>query len=114
MRMRGLTALAVPVLLFVSAPVRAADFPTGTFVATSSEGAVWNITFWEKGQKFLVTRDGRDAVSGRYSVDKDVVEFSDDAGPNAAKGAERSGTYRFKVTGKTLKLTKIKDSNVGR
>jgi hypothetical protein len=113
MRMRGLTALAVPVLLLVAAPTRADDFPTGTYTATSSEGAVWAVTFWEKGL-FTVTRDGRDAVSGRYVVTKDVIQVTDEGGPNAGKGIDKTGSYRWSVKGKKLKLTMVKDSNMGR
>lgn len=109
-----LSVLTAPVLLLIaSAPTQAADFPTGTFTTTSSEGAVWNVTFWEKG-RFTATRDGRDAVSGRYAVEKDVIEITDEAGPSAGKGLEKTGSYRWKLNGKKLTLTLIKDKNAGR
>jgi hypothetical protein len=112
---RMITGLCVSlcVLFGCATPAGAADFPNGTFTIRSAEGANWELTFHPKGQ-FTLKREGREAVSGTYSVDSDEVVISDERGPAARNGTEKDGTYKWKVDGKKLTLKKVKDANRSR
>jgi len=108
--------LAGVACLFGFASVAAAgatEFPKGTFTVRTSEGATWALGFYERG-KFTLTREGRQAVAGTYSVDHDVVEFSDEKGPAAGKGNLQIGSYKWKLEGKKLTFKRVKDANRGR
>ena len=106
--------LAIGILWLVAADrARAADFPKGTFNLKDKEGAVWAVTFDGKG-KFTVTRDDKEGLTGKYKVAKDEIEFTDDEGPFAGKGDDQMATYKWKLDGKKLTFTKVKDSSAGR
>jgi hypothetical protein len=89
------------------------EFPKGTFTVRTTEGAMWALTLHDKG-KFTLAREGRQAVAGTYSVDHDVVEFSDEKGPAAGTGTQQAGSYKWKLDGKKLTFKKVKDANRGR
>ena len=99
--------------LAVTGRAAAADFPKGTFVLTTKDKAEWAVNFDGKG-KFAVTRDGQEAVKGSYKATKDELEVTDEEGPLAAKGDTKSATYKWKLDGKKLTFTKVKDEAEGR
>ena len=113
--MRRLFSLVVVGLVSIIAAERAvaADFPKGTFTLKDKDGAVWAVTFDGKG-KFSVTRDGKDAVMGSYKVTKDELQITDEAGPQAATGDAKTAVYKWKLDGKKLSFTKVKDEAGGR
>jgi|SRR5215216_2157787 len=98
-------------LLFAVLASAAASFPQGTFTSKDPRGSVWALTFDGKGQ-FTVTQNGEDGVQGTYKVTKDKIEFMDQKGPLAEAG--KVGTYTWKLAGKSLTFTKIKDEAEGR
>ena len=105
--------LAAICFLLAAGPALAADeFPTGTFTLKDSEGAVWEVTFDGKG-KFKVTRDGVDRAAGPYKATKDTLEILD-PGESAPKDARAPATYKWKLDGKKLTFTKVKDDIEGR
>jgi hypothetical protein len=63
---------------------------------------------------FSVNKDGRAAVIGRVQIVGNRVMFQDGTGPYACRGAQKSGTYTWRLAGKRLSLTRVKDTCVGR
>jgi hypothetical protein len=90
----------------------AAEFPTGTFTLTTKDGAAWAVAFTDKG-KFTVSRNGAVAAEGSYRVTGDQIEVTDEKGPKAAT-VNKSGTYKWKLDGKKLTFTRVKDEAGGR
>ena len=112
--MRLVVSPAIVGLCLVAAgPAAAADFPTGTFTLKAADGATWAVTFDGKG-KYRVTRDGTDAVEGSYKATKDELEITDEKGPAASQGNAKTATYKWKLDGKKLTFTKVKDEAGGR
>ena len=72
----------------------------------------WRLAINSPG--FSVNKDGRAAVIGRVQITGNRVTFQDGTGPLACKGAQKSGTYTWRVAGKRLSFTRVKDSCVGR
>ena len=64
--------------------------------------------------KLTVTRDGKEVVEGRYTVNKDEIELTDERGPFAGTGDTKTGTYKWKLDGGKLTFTKVKDESEGR
>lgn len=90
--------------------VSAAEFQKGTYASTQ-DGVKWTLKFDDKG-KFATTRNDQLVVQSTYKVNKDQIEFTDEAGPMAAKGMP--ATYKWKFENKELTLTKVKDNVEGR
>jgi hypothetical protein len=109
---RLIPVLAVVGLWLVAGRAAAADFPKGTFTIKASD-AMWAVTFDGKG-KFKVTRDGQEGLTGSYKVTKDEIELTDEEGPFAGKGDQKACTYKWKLDGKKLTFTKVKDESEGR
>jgi hypothetical protein len=105
------TSIAI-ICLCVVGPASAEDFPKGTFTLKGPDDKVATITFDGKG-KLSVTIDGDEIVQCDYKVTKDQVEFSNETGPKGNSDA-KPGTYKWKLTGKKLTFTKIKDDSHGR
>lgn len=114
--MRHLTPLSLLLVLGLwlgsSERILAADFPTGTFT-TKVNDAEWSVTFDGKGN-YTVKRDDKARLTGKYKITKDVVEFTDLTGEGAGKDEEKVATYKWKLDGKNLVFTKVKDANKGR
>jgi hypothetical protein len=104
--------VALTFLCFATAS-NAAGFPKGTFTVKTSDSYVWDLNLDDKG-KFHVKRNGTDAVSGAYKLNKDEIEFTDESGPLAEQGAAKTGTYKWKYADKKLEFTIIKDDADGR
>jgi hypothetical protein len=112
--MRLFSCVAVLGLLFlVSDRAAAADPLKGTFSVKDKDGGEWAVTFDGKG-KFSVTNGGKDALKGSVKVTKDEIEFTDEEGDFASKGDEAKYTYKWKLDGKKLTFTKVKDENAAR
>jgi hypothetical protein len=113
MRLLPSFLLIVAVGLALAGRAAAADFPKGTFVLTTKDKAEWAVSFDGKG-KFTVTRDGEEAVKGSYKATADELEITDEDGPLASKGEAKTATYKWKLDGKKLTFTKVKDEAGGR
>ena len=112
--MRLLTAFAIVGLGLLARQAAAADeFPKGKFVLKTSDGDEWAVTFDDKS-KFTAMHNGELGVKGSYKVTKDEIEFTDEDGPFAGKGEEQKATYKWKLDGKKLTFTKVKDTSEGR
>ncbi|HKB05696.1 MAG TPA: hypothetical protein VKD90_25980 [Gemmataceae bacterium] len=112
--MRLFTAVAIASLCLLAHRAAAADeFPKGKFVLKTPDGSEWAVTFDDKG-KFTAMLNGELGVKGAYKVTKDEIEFTDEDGPFAGKGEEQKATYKWKLDGKKLTFTKVKDSSEGR
>jgi hypothetical protein len=72
----------------------------------------WRLAINSPG--FSVNKDGRAAVIGRVQIIGKRVTFQDGTGPLACRGAQKSGTYTWRVAGKRLSFTRVKDACVGR
>ena len=111
--LRSVGLFVASALIITSANVAfAADFPKGEFTLKGPDGAVWGVTFDGK-DKFTVTGDGMTGVEGTYKVTKDEVEFTDEKGPFAEKGAAKTGTHKWKLADKKVTFTKVKDESEG-
>jgi len=104
------TSIAIICLCTVSR-ANAEDFPKGTFTLKGPEDKVAAITFDGKG-KLSVTIDNEELVQCDYKVTKDQIEFSNESGPKGDPNG-KPGTYKWKLTGKKLTFTKIKDDSQG-
>jgi hypothetical protein len=113
--MRKLVGLAVVAVVFsLSAGALAAGGPSGTYkttVHTSVLGGALNgsWTLQLKNGKYAVKDAGRAAVNGSYKITGSKMSWTDSGGPDACKG---TGVYKFKASGKTLKFTKVSDTNL--
>jgi hypothetical protein len=66
----------------------------------------WTLTFAKAGT-YTVALKGSVLVNGKYTVSGSKVTLGHEKGPASCAP---SGTYSFKRTGATLKLTKVSDS----
>jgi opacity protein-like surface antigen len=72
----------------------------------------WRLAINKPG--FAVNKDGRAAIIGTVTIAGNRVTFRDGAGPLACRGAQRVGTYTWRITGKRLTLSRVSDACVGR
>jgi hypothetical protein len=102
------------VLLLTSpAQLQGAEFPKGSFSATSPRGEKVALQFAEKEQFTLKSEDGKVLVTGTYKVSKSQIEFTDETGPLASKEA-KPGKYEWKLESDKLTFSKIEDESEGR
>ena len=90
----------------------ATEFPHGTYSAKLGEDK-WSIRFDKKG-KYTVLLKGESVVEGTYKVKEDTISFQNEKGKFGDPEPKRVGTYRWKLKGKSLTFTKVKDDNDGR
>ena len=100
------------VLLALAAVARADDFSKGVYSATMG-GVKFSIKFDHSG-KVAITRNGELVVEGTYKVKEDGLEVTDEKGPMACGGDQKTGKYKWKLEGKKLTLTKVEDGCEGR
>jgi hypothetical protein len=105
-------AITVFVGAALNGTVVAPAFPSGDYTITTSDSNVWVINFHVRG-KFIVTRNGEQAVKGSYKLRDEQIEFIDESGPLARPDA-KEGTYEWKYKDKKLTFKVIKDSADGR
>jgi hypothetical protein len=101
-----------------AAPAAAPGLSPHTYVAKIAGAkpallnGAWRLAISSPG--FSVNKDGRAAVIGRVQIAGNRVTFQDGTGPLACKGAQKSGTYAWRVAGKRLSFTRVKDACIGR
>ena len=100
------------VLLVLVAAARADDFKKGAYSATAG-GVKFSIKF-DDGGRATIMKDGELVVEGRYRVQEDALEVTDEKGPMACGGDQRTGKYKWKLEGKKLTFTKVADECEGR
>jgi hypothetical protein len=66
----------------------------------------WTIAF--KSGRYTVTDNGTTVIHGTYKISGDDVRLGHERGKDACPA---TGTYAFRRTGRTLKLTRVSDSN---
>ena len=106
-------AVSMVVALSLCAVALAASSLSGTYktkIHTTALGGQlngpWTINF--KSGTFKVSFNGKERIHGTYSIKGADITLKDGSGPDACPAP---GTYKFKLSGKTLKFTKISDSN---
>ena len=92
---------------------RGAEFQQGSYSGTRLRGDKVTFSFDHKGKFTLTDKDGKTLVEGTYKVMKDQIEFSDEKGPVASKGA-KPGKYHWKLEDKALNFTRVEDDSEGR
>src|SRR5215475_5199564 len=90
----GSAALLV-VLLALGTAARIADFKRGTYSVTAG-GVKWSINFADNN-RVTFTRDGEVALEGTYKVAGDELELTDERGPIACEGEQKTGKYKWKL-----------------
>ncbi len=112
---RLVCAVAVVALLGLASVALAAGGLSGTYKTTIKNdpalGGALNGTWVVKLSKshgYSGTQNGKLIVKGRATISGNTVTFKDSSGPGKCPG---TGKYRFKLSGKKLKLTVISDSN---
>jgi hypothetical protein len=90
-----------------------AEFQQGSYSGTRHRGDKVALRFDHQGKFILTDKDGKVLVEGTYKVMKDQIEFTDEKGPMAAKGA-KLGKYKWKLADKALNFTKVEDESEGR
>jgi hypothetical protein len=91
----------------------AAGTLSGTYktkIHTSALGGAvngtWTIKF--KSGAYTVTDNGATVIHGKYKLKGSKITLTDKSGKDACPAP---GTYSYKLSGKTLKFTKVSDSN---
>jgi hypothetical protein len=103
---------AVVALVALCSVAFAAATLSGTYktkVHTSALGGelngTWTIDFKSGG--YTVSDQGKVAVRGKNSINGTKISFTDTSGAEKCPG---TGRYTFKLKGKALKFTKVKES----
>jgi hypothetical protein len=103
---------------FVAAAVFAGVPFAGSWATTIAGGptalnGVWTLQITSSGS-YAVDYAGQAAIAGKATVRGATVVFHDTSGPRACHGAQATGSYRWHVSGKTLRLSPLKDACIGR
>jgi hypothetical protein len=67
-----------------------------------------------QSRAFAIARNGKVVVGGKVKIKGSRLTFHEVVGPIACKGAQATGVYSFSLSGKTLKLKRVRDSCQGR
>ena len=115
-------AVSVVIALGLCSMALAASTLSGTYktkVHTSALGGALNGTWTIKfsgmvpGSNqglYTVTDNGAAAVHGKDTIKGTKITFKDTGGKDSCLGAGTTGTYKFKLNGNKLKLTKISEN----
>ena len=110
--MKRLVMLVAALAAFAIVPVAlAAGGLRGTYetkLTGSQLGGTWRIVFAHG--KYHVKDNGKPIVHGVFTIKGADVSFKDTGGRGKCSG---TGKYSFRLSGKKLTLTKIKDSGKG-
>jgi hypothetical protein len=108
-------AVSVVLALALSSVALAAGTLSGTYktkVTSTAEGGflkgTWTIKF--KNGTYTVTDNGKVVVHGKNTIKGSKITFQDTSGKFACVGSGTSGTYTFRLNGKQLTFTKVKES----
>ena len=83
--------------------------PDGTQIPPDAMVGTWSVAFGPD-HTYSVKHDGKEHVTGKYTMNGDEIAFNDIEGDYACKGGDPpKGVYHVKVDGDTLTFTKIKD-----
>lgn len=103
-------ARAFAALLLLAGVASAAEFPKGAITAHLGAQA-WTIRYGDDG-RYTVSAAGDVVAEGEYKATGDRLEMTDEKGSRAEPG--KTGTYTWKLDGKTLAFTKVEDEVQGR
>lgn len=106
------SVVSLIVLLALDTMAGTGDFKKGTYSVTAG-GSKWSIKY-DDNSRVTVSRDGSTVVEGTYKVTGDLLEVTDEKGPMACGGEQKTGKYKWKLEGKNLTLTKVDDECGGR
>lgn len=73
-------------------------------------GNLWQLSINQKGEA-TVRRDGEVVVDSMVTVQGDQITFDDITGPLAV---DETGTYQFKIEGKSMSLSPLEETAAGR
>jgi hypothetical protein len=116
-----LTATVIAVAAVATAPAPAADTAAiaphvwSTKIAGASPAVLngtWRLTM--KASSFSVAKGASLAVAGSAKIAGNRVTFHDLAGPFACNGAQATGVYRWRVSGKRLTMAAVSEPCAGR
>jgi hypothetical protein len=112
---RLIIASSILVALIVATVAFAAGTLSGTYTtkitgkgANTLNGALdgtWTIKI--KNGKYTVKLGSKAEVNGNYAIKGSTISLTDTGGPGKCKG---TGKYKFKISGKSVTLTKVKDA----
>jgi hypothetical protein len=111
-------AAFVAVVAVAAAPAVAPRLSPGVYTtritgATPSDlNGRWRIAFNSPG--FTVSKNGAAAIVGTVRIVGNKITFRDRTGPLACRGAGSAGTYTWRLAGKRLTFTRVKDTCQGR
>jgi hypothetical protein len=112
---RVTTLLTFAALLIACSSAIAAGPLAGTFKTTIGTAPLgghvkgtWHLTF--KNGTYTVTQNTKTMITGKYAINDGRVSLGHEHGPDACS---TTGTYKYKITGATLKFTRVSDSSAG-
>jgi hypothetical protein len=112
-------ACAAAAALAVGGASAAAGGLSGTF-KTKIAGApaaqfdgVWTITVARNG-RYTIALGGKTLIAGAATVRASTIAFGRESGPAACTGAQGTGVYTWRRSGKTLRFTRTSDRCPGR
>lgn len=107
-------------LAFIAPVVAALAVPlAGSWTATISGGpspqfnGVWKLRFAANGT-YVISKGPQKLVSGKATFHGTAVTFHDLSGPASCVGAQAVGSYRWALTGRTVRFAPVKEPCAGR
>jgi hypothetical protein len=83
--------------------------PDGGQIPPDAIVGTWSVTF-TSDHTYRVTHEGKEHVTGKYTIEGDEIAFTDLDGDYACKGGDSpGGMYRVKMNGDMVTFTKVKD-----
>lgn len=117
--MRKALVLVVIVAGLAATAAAASTGPAPGVYVTKVTGATpallngtWRLTLSKT--RFAITRNGQPAIAGSVAITPKKITFHDLSGPFRCIGSQAVGTYGWRLKGKSLKLTAVKDACGGR
>ncbi len=113
------TTIASAAALALAAAAFAGSTLTGSYTATISGApvarfnGVWTLGFGSGGA-YTVAENKQVLIRGRVSLNGSTITFKDKSGPAACHGSQATGSYTWKLRGRTLRLTPLRDTCTGR
>jgi hypothetical protein len=106
-------AAALATAAFAGTNVNGVYATTLTGLKPAVLNAHWVLTL-AQSRTFSIARNKATVVGGKIKVAGSKLTFQDVVGPLACQGNQAVGVYSYTLSGKTLKLKKVKDSCAGR
>ena len=113
----ALVGAAVVALALAGASLAATTL-TGTFTTRIVGGeprfdGVWTIKL-SAGGKYTIALGKQTLITGTATFNGSKITFGHESGPAACTGAQATGVYGWRLTGKTLRVTRYSDQCQGR